>query len=321
MVIPATTPVPSFPKNRRRMRRGARKRHALSRKVDPREEYREGASLAYDASFLPLSATFPGAQPQSLERSWLAWMAHEVRREEEDEQCRLFGGDADDDFCSCRYMHTSTPITSLSLHHTHPLTPLHHLSTPPPILHSTTMSVSMGTQDKGDELIQAQALRALGILYDSIRDDESEAPAPASGVFTAGNEANNKDGDNNFPPLPPRLQSALSRPPHKTTKTKRHNSRHTPLTIPTPPLLSSCLLDDSDILRLTTLRSPEPVEQTRQSLPAPASFPTQFPVPLRIPVTADTKDNTVAPTTAKPTDPSWTLIPQDPDWVLLDDDS
>ena len=187
------------------------------------------------------------------------------------------------------------------------------------------MSVSMGTQDKGDELIQAQALRALGILYDSICDDESEAPAPASGVFTANNEDNNKDGDNSFPPLPSRLQSALSRPNPKTTKTyrhKRHNSRHTPLTIPTPPLLSSCLLDDSDILRLTTLRSPEPVEQTRQSLPAHASFPTQFPVPLRIPVTADIKDNnTTAPTTAKPTDPSCTLIPQDPDWVLLDDDS
>lgn len=105
MVIPGATPVPSFPKNRRRMRRGARKRHALSRKVDPRDEYLEGAFLAHDTAFLPLSGPFPGgAQPQSLERSWLAWMAHEVRREEEDEQCRLFGGDADDDVSLCASM-------------------------------------------------------------------------------------------------------------------------------------------------------------------------------------------------------------------------
>ncbi|KFY91252.1 hypothetical protein V498_05548 [Pseudogymnoascus sp. VKM F-4517 (FW-2822)] len=197
------------------------------------------------------------------------------------------------------------------------------------------MSVAMGTQDKGDELIQAQALRALGILYDSIRDDgdsESKAPAPASGVFTGINNADNqdiKDGDNNFPPLPSSLQFALSRPTPKPRKTKRHNSRRYPLTIPTPPLLQSCLMDDSEIMRLTTIQSPEPVEQERpprQSLP----FPTQFPVPLQVPVTkpADRKDNTSTATTtttttkANPTDPSqWTLIPQDPDWDLLDDDS
>ncbi|OBT61019.1 hypothetical protein VE03_09614 [Pseudogymnoascus sp. 23342-1-I1] len=277
MVIPVTTtPAAAFPKNRRRMRRGARKRHALSRKVDPREEYLEGASLAYDASFLPLSATFPGAQPQSLERSWLAWMAHEVRREEEDEQCRLFGGDADDD-----------------------------------------------------------ALRALGILYDSIRDgDSEEPPAPASGVFTTGSNQDTKDGDN-FPPLPSSLQRALSRPLPRPPKTKRHNSRRHPLTIPTPPLLQSYLLDDSEILRLTTAQAPPPAEKENeqrphhQSLPTHASFPTQFPVPLPVPVMtrpADRKDNTTAPTTStttttRPTDPSWTLIPQDPDWVLLDDDS
>ncbi|OBT41019.1 hypothetical protein VE00_08260 [Pseudogymnoascus sp. WSF 3629] len=282
MVIPGTTPVPSFPKNRRRMRRGARKRHALSRKVDPRDEYLEGAFLAHDTSFLPLSATFPGAQPQSLERSWLAWMAHEVRREKEDEQCRLFGGDADDD-----------------------------------------------------------ALRALGILYDSIRDDsekKSEAPAPASGVFTAGinNEASNKDGDKdkdkdiNFPPLPYRLHNVLSKPAKLSKTMRRHNSRRTALTMPTPPLLSSYLLDDSEILRLTTLQSPqeEPAEQTQtqiqhQSLPTHASFPTQFPVPLRIPGATDGTEKPTATliTTTKLADPSWTLIPQDPDWVLLDDDS
>jgi hypothetical protein len=261
------------------MRRGARKRHALSRKVDPRDEYLEGAFLAHDTSFLPLSGTFPGAQPQSLERSWLAWMAHEVRREEEDEQCRLFGGDADDD-----------------------------------------------------------ALRALGILYDSIRDDgekKSEAPGPASGVFTAGvnNEDTKdeaKDKDLNFPPLPYRLYNVLSKPAKLSKTMRRHNSRRTPLTIPTPPLLSSYLLDDSEILRLTTLQSPqeEAAEQIQtlqhQSLPTHASFPTQFPVPLRTP--GATTDGTEKPTatiitTTKLADPSWTLIPQDPDWVLLDDDS
>lgn len=198
------------------------------------------------------------------------------------------------------------------------------------------MSVAMGTQDKGDELIQAQALRALGILYDSIRDDgdsETKAPAPPSGVFTGiSNEDNQdtKDGDNNFPPLPSSLQFALSRPTPKPRKTKRHNSRRHPLTIPTPPLLQSCLMDDSEIMRLTTIQSPEPVEEERprQSLPPRASFPTQFPVPLQVPVAkpADNKDTLTAPTTTttttKPTDPSpWTLIPPDPDWDLLDDDS
>ena len=125
----------------------------------------------------------------------------------------------------------------------------------------------MGTQDKGDELIQAQALRALGILYDSTHDDgSSSAPAPASGVFTAGGSSEDKDkeGDSNFPPLPSRLQIALSRPT-KTTKTttRRHNSRRQALTIPTPPLLSSCLMDDSEIVRLTTLQSPEPAEDRK----------------------------------------------------------
>ncbi|KFY30035.1 hypothetical protein V493_02158 [Pseudogymnoascus sp. VKM F-4281 (FW-2241)] len=273
MIIPAATVVP---RTRRRMRRGARKRHGgLARKVDPREEYREGACLAYDTSFLPLSATFP-THPQSLERSWLAWMAHEVRREEEEEQCRLFGGDADDD---------------------------------------------------------AQALRALGILYDSIRDEESSAPTPASGVFTNGNNGDNtKDKDkDNFPPLPSGLSSAVSNPtiPKTTKTTRRHNSRHTPLTVPTPPLLQSHLLDDSEILRLTTLQSPEPAEereQTHQSLPTQTSFPTQFPVPLHVPVPGPVDHNdspapTAPTTTTKATDPSWTLIPQDPDWVLLEDDS
>lgn len=104
MVIPVTTPAPSFPKNRRRMRRGARKRHALSRKVDPRDEYYEGASLAHDTSYLPPLTSFRATHPQSLERSWLAWMAHEVRRDEEDEQCRLFGGNMDDDVSLCASM-------------------------------------------------------------------------------------------------------------------------------------------------------------------------------------------------------------------------
>ena len=184
----------------------------------------------------------------------------------------------------------------------------------------------MGTQDKGDELIQAQALRALGILYDSIRDDESEAPAPASGVFTAGGNEDNKNGDNNFPPLPPRRPSFLCKPTKPTKTVKRHNSRHTPLTIPTPPLLQSYLLDDAEIQRLTTLHSTEPEERElpRQSLPTThASFPTQFPVPLRNPGATDAKDNPTATiiTTTKLADPSWTLIPQDPDWVILDDDS
>ncbi|OBT76753.1 hypothetical protein VF21_04513 [Pseudogymnoascus sp. 05NY08] len=208
------------------------------------------------------------------------------------------------------------------------------------------MSVSIGTQDKGDELIQAQALRALGILYDSIRDDgekKSEAPAPESGVFTAGvnNEANSKDEtkdkdkdkdkDINFPPLPYRLHNVLSKPTKLPKTMRRHNSRRTPLTIPTPPLLSSYLMDDSEILRLTTLQSPqeEPLEQTQtqtiqhQSLPTQASFPTQFPVPLRTPGATDGTDKPTATliTTTKLADPSWTLIPQDPDWVLLDDDS
>ncbi|KFY76731.1 hypothetical protein V499_03698 [Pseudogymnoascus sp. VKM F-103] len=284
MVIPGVTPVPSFPKNRRRMRRGARKRHALSRKVDPRDEYLEGAFLAHDTAFLPLSGPFPGgAQPQSLERSWLAWMAHEVRREEEDEQCRLFGGDADDD-----------------------------------------------------------ALRALGILYDSIRDDgekKSEAPTLESGVFTAGvNNEDTKDGDKdeakdkdvNFPPLPYRLYNVLSKPAKLSKTMRRHNSRRSPLTIPTPPLLSSYLMDDSEILRLTTLQSPqEPAEKEtqtlqHQSLPTThASFPTQFPVPLHTPGATDGTDKPTATliTTTKLADPSWTFIPQDPDWVLLDDDS
>ena len=197
----------------------------------------------------------------------------------------------------------------------------------------------MGTQDKGDELIQAQALRALGILYDSIRDDgekKSEAPAPASGVFTAGintedtkDEAKDKDKDINFPPLPYRLHNVLSKPAKLSKTMRRHNSRRTPLTIPTPPLLSSYLLDDSAILRLTTLQPPqeEPAEQTQtlqhQSLPTHASFPTQFPVPLRTPGAIDGTDQPTATliTTTKLADPSWTLIPQDPDWVLLDDDS
>lgn len=169
----------------------------------------------------------------------------------------------------------------------------------------------MGTQDKGDELIQAQALRANGILYDSIRDTREEP----------------KDGDP-FPPLPPRRTISRSARP-KTLKTAYRRPAPA-LTIPTPPLLSSHLFDDSEIQRLTTFQSApsEPSEPSEEGKQEPQSLPTrtistQFPVPLRIPAAAARKDSFIDTTTpnAKPSEVSWTLIPHDPDWVLLDDDS
>lgn len=109
MVLPI--PTPAFRKNRRRERPGARKRHALSRKLDLHADYNEGALLAHDPSLFPFDGHMSPGQHPSLEQSWLAWLAHEdgkaraeTPHEEEDEQCRLFGGDADDDVSLCAHM-------------------------------------------------------------------------------------------------------------------------------------------------------------------------------------------------------------------------
>jgi hypothetical protein len=108
MVLP--TPTTSFRKNRRRERPGARKRHALSRKLDLHADFNEGALLAHDASLFPFDGHITAEHHPSLEQSWLAWLAHEDEKarassqREEEEQRRLFGGDADDDVSLCAHM-------------------------------------------------------------------------------------------------------------------------------------------------------------------------------------------------------------------------
>ena len=164
-----------------------------------------------------------------------------------------------------------------------------------------------------------QALRALGILYDSIcGDDDGDSACAASAIGDAKDEEI-------FPPLPSRRAAAA--PPTKW------ELRRSQLSIPMPPLLKSYLLDDSQILRLTSLQSPvalfDPCESPLfQSLQTTAirTLPKQFTVPLRNPpaLPAPARSSSSGEKDANPeteTEKAWTLVPKDPDWVILDDGS
>jgi hypothetical protein len=115
----STPPLPYHRQNRRRERPGARKRHALSRKESLASELADGVLLARDTSI-----SFPSEHPrpspllrQNFDASWRRWKAREAEqrahehlkrsREMESvemEQCRVFGGEVDDDVSLCANM-------------------------------------------------------------------------------------------------------------------------------------------------------------------------------------------------------------------------
>lgn len=106
-------PSPHHCKNRRRVRPGARKRHALAHKGYMSDELNEGMGMAHDHTLSLPSESPVSPLRQNYERSWRAWKAREaeqraVERErtelEDKEHYRLFGGEVDDDVSLCNSM-------------------------------------------------------------------------------------------------------------------------------------------------------------------------------------------------------------------------
>lgn len=92
---------------RRRIRPGARKRHALKGHAlqgHLSSELREGLGMARDQT---LSLPCESPLRQNYERSWRAWKTRESEQRtelQEKEHYRLFGGEVDDDVSLCSSM-------------------------------------------------------------------------------------------------------------------------------------------------------------------------------------------------------------------------